>query len=135
MFTRLASPDSASTSTVEVTTPLANGASGAQDVEKDIQVLRQRAEGAAAELDRLRQDNERLQELVRHGGELQPQHVCLHAPQAYMVRTSIFCCMQVNSKHNQGVSICGYLAKYRPFAHGLMSQTWEVRLVVGRASV
>jgi hypothetical protein len=33
----------------------------------------------------------------------------------------------VNSKHNAGVSICGYLAKYRPFASGLLSQTWEPR--------
>lgn len=63
---------------------------------------------------------------------------------------------QVNSKHNAGVSICGYarsagvkllsllllrlldnlstrfmvcryLSKYRPFAPGLLSQTWEPR--------
>ena len=54
------------------------------------------------------------------------QRVCMAVRHRAQPPTS--CCMrQVTAKQNRAPSRCGYLYKYRPFATGLFSNTWELR--------
>lgn len=47
----------------------------------------------------------------------------------HIVKSSAIWALQVLAKQNKEPSRCGYLYKYRPFATGLFSNTWELRFL------